>query len=180
MKCRMGGEKKLDAYDLIEIKRATARINRRAWRLGYEGMYSAERRVADFCSRLIKAGGANISHASGGGGAEAPAAPQLSDLWKCNTANRRDFGRLKCKPSHPIMRIYYLEPAEREGGAAFLSPGQCRVSQATCFDIGAWTKLRPFFYLFIFFKVMAPDKTQPWLVLTLLKTPRVINNLDLH
>lgn len=62
-----GGRKKIGLYDLIEIKRATARINRRAWRLGYEGMYSAERRVADFCSRLIKAGGANISHASGGG-----------------------------------------------------------------------------------------------------------------
>lgn len=111
-------KKKLDSYDLIEIKRATARINRRAWRLGYEGMYSAERRVADFCSRLIKAGGANISHASGG--ALRPLQPpQLSDLWKCNTANRRDFGRLKCKPSHPIMRIYYLEPAERGGCLSF-------------------------------------------------------------
>lgn len=145
-------ERKIGLYDLIEIKRATARINRRAWRLGYEGMYSAERRVADFCSRLIKAGGANISHASGG--ALRPLQPRSSPGSTSpptyeNVTPPTD-GTLAVSNVNLLIQlcVFTIWSLQRGGvgGAVFLSPGQCRVSQAACFDIGAGTKLRPLFF----------------------------------
>lgn len=153
--CVWGGRKKIGLYDLIEIKRATARINRRAWRLGYEGMYSAERRVADFCSRLIKAGGANISHASGGAlrplqpcSSPGSASPPTYENVTPPTDGTLAVSNVNLLIQLCVFTIWSLQRRWGGGGTAFLSPGQCRVPQAACFDIGAGTKLHPFFFCF--------------------------------
>lgn len=70
--------KKIGCYDLIQIKRATARISRRAKETGREDMYSTVQRVADFCCGVIKAGGANISYASRGLRPRSPAVLQAA------------------------------------------------------------------------------------------------------